>query len=134
MLTEGELGYTAGIIDGEGCINMKEVFDTQMTKNYYRLRVFVVNTKEELLVWLYKNFGGHINISKSKNKNHNTMYTWIIYGKEAEDFLICIYKYLILKKKQAGVAFSFMNKEWHTSGKEFYTQMKELNKKGGERK
>ena len=61
------LAYTAGIIDGEGCIFLSHI----RRKNgniQYCIRVTVSDTNEWLIHWLHFNFGGHILLKKSAGK------------------------------------------------------------------
>ena len=57
MLLKGKqaLAYTAGIIDGEGCICLDK-----HGKHGIELKVSVGNTKEWLLQWLKMQYGGNI--------------------------------------------------------------------------
>ncbi len=89
------LAYTAGIIDGEGCINL----------NKTKLRVTVSNTKEWLCQWLRMRYGGCIGVEKNnKPSNWAVSYRWYINGKQAGVFLKMILPYLNLKKPQAEIA------------------------------
>lgn len=123
--------YTAGIIDGEGSIQIRKTFDKRNNNNYYCLRVTVVNTDERLMQWMTKSYGGYVlDKCPPKGTNWKRAYCWYIQGKRAESFLILIFAYITLKKEQAIVAFSFINKQWHEENEMFFIKMKELNRKG----
>lgn len=96
--------YLAGLIDGEGCI------DVQVNKvgdKFYirpRLRICMTDVAEELLEMCKLNYGGHLckRDQKSKNSNWTDATSWELSGyKQACPVLRNIVNHLILKKEQA---------------------------------
>lgn len=105
-----DLAYTAGIIDGEGCISLSRYGkgDTY----YISLSVSVGNTNEWLIQWLKFSYGGRTILKGGKNrqgKNWKPCWEWIISSNEALDFLRLLYPYLRLKKAQTEIAIRFQN-------------------------
>ena len=112
MVTEAELAYTAGIIDGEGCIGIHKTEKSARPSQRYALIVSVTSTNEELCNWLQLRFGGCINFweeSKRRNPKHKDRYTWVLHRRKAVQFLGLILPFLLLKKLQAENAVAFQN-------------------------
>ena len=96
--------YLAGLVDGEGCI------DVQVTKigdRFYirpRLRIGMSDSAKHLLEMCKLNFGGHLTsreLSKT-NSNWQDATAWELAGyKVACSLLRNIVNHLILKKEQA---------------------------------
>lgn len=97
--------YLAGLIDGEGCI------DVQVTKigdKFYvrpRLRVSMADVALELLEMCHLNFGGHLckrEYDKEIKPNWSNATSWELSGyKTSCPVLRNIVNHLILKKEQA---------------------------------
>ena len=125
--------YAAGILDGEGCVGIARASHTGNTKItvYYRLRIEIVNTSIDVIAWLYQNYGGNMNdIKLIPGRNMKPTFRWDVQSDMAYQFLQKVYSYVIIKKKQVEVAFSFINRQYNEDGETFYLQMKELNKQG----
>jgi hypothetical protein len=99
--------YAAGILDGEGTVNISRV---KMSYGYgYRLRVYVVNTHFPLLLWLQDRWGGSIH-QASKGSHHlgtKPCGIWTITGPTAASFLRQIQTYLLIKRSAALNAIAF---------------------------
>lgn len=96
--------YLAGLVDGEGCI------DVQITKigdKFYvrpRLRISMCTLANELLEMCQLNFGGHLCNRDHQTKNPHWMNatSWELSGyKQSCPLLRNIVNHLILKKEQA---------------------------------
>lgn len=123
------LAYTAGIIDGEGCLAIRECKKTTSTQ--YQAYVQVALTNEELVFWLRTNFGGNVIFDKSRKQEWKDQWRWkLIVREDLEPFIVSIYPYLTIKKKQAGVILSFLSSAHEMGGESFHVQMRELNKRG----
>lgn len=92
------LAYMAGIVDGEGCITIHS------TRGYFGLEIYVVNTYKPLLDWVESLFGGATYLHKVKT---SPRWDWQIRGKDAQDLLITLLPYLIVKRNQAELAIAF---------------------------
>lgn len=94
--------YLAGLIDGEGCI------DVQVTNQVYvrpRLRIAMTDVATELLKDCQANFGGHICYRESNNPNWNNALSWELSGySQACPILRNIVNHLTIKKEQARFA------------------------------
>lgn len=98
-LSNTQLAYTAGIIDGEGCIRI----------NGSIIRVHVTNTRRELITKLKEWFGGYVwgNDSNKYNSNAKASHVWEVSAKQAESFLKLIKPFLFLKAEQASLVLAF---------------------------
>ncbi len=105
-MIETEIAYLAGIVDGEGTIQII----TQTNKNkpgwpaYTTGALFVTNSNVELLDWIQQRFGG----SRTKgrrvtNRNWKLVYKLQFYGEAAERVVRMIQPYLVTKQKQAAL-------------------------------
>lgn len=135
MVTELELAYTAGILDGEGCIRAnKQKSGTAV------IRVHITNTDEILIKWLHQKFGGYVwKESKAYMENAKIRFVWELSSKKAEEFLKKVKPFLLIKKdrvelalriqarKKQGAALSERDKLLE---KEDVLLLSKLNKKG----
>jgi hypothetical protein len=137
VLTEAEVAYTAGIIDGEGCLT------AYMRPNgAIEIRVDVVNTSRELLDWLQSRWGGKIYTRKSVNARHKPQYACEIRRAAAIDMLRDVRPFLVAKAQQADVMIAMweargdgrklgiVTDEMRASRQGFITQLRDLNRKG----
>lgn len=103
-----DLAYTAGIIDGEGCINISR---RQGKHQSTRLQVSVVNTNEWLCQWLKMQFGGIVRSRRAYKPNHKPSYSWQLGHKKASEFLRLILPYLNIKKPNAEIAIAYQERQ-----------------------
>lgn len=97
-ISDLELAYTAGVIDGEGCITVS------MSRSF-RVRLQVTNTNTGLIDWLAERFGGHVKTRKRMGKpNWKTSYDWTVSTVAARDILVQVMPYLVIKRRQAEIA------------------------------
>ena len=128
--------YAAGFMDGEGCINVSSC----RTSTY--IRVLIVNTNREVLELFQQRWGGDIKQNKQQKAHWKVSYTWRVSYAACQQFLKDVYPFLVVKKKQAEAAFTFLfyqpgkGKRWTTEGLEEANKailaIKQLNKKGVE--
>ncbi len=96
--------YLAGIVDGEGCINIVKYHKGNRYR--YRLQLRVINTNKELVEWIRDRWGGWI-ISRERDSKRRTVYEWSIHNLAAGELLEDMIDYLIVKRDQANVALDF---------------------------
>lgn len=101
MSRDADLGWAAGVIDGEGCISLYPIM-TKTGKSWV-LRVNVTNTDSRMLVRLQEIFGlGTIHGSSARpNPNHKPVFHWQACSKKAERVLRLVLPHLIVKREQA---------------------------------
>ena len=107
-MTETELGYIAGIIDGEGTIYISRRIpkDNHHRTVIHRAFVIIVNTNLELLSWITAKIGQG---SISKHNGSPALQTkpcfkYVICGPAAAKLLSDILPMLIVKRKRAEIA------------------------------
>ena len=108
------LAYTAGIVDGEGCLTISKQIRKDRPSPSYRSSVTVSNTNPILIQFFKDNFEGvfykHSDERVDKNnKNWATAYTWYCSCSNVVPFLESILPYLLLKKSQAIEIIKFQN-------------------------
>lgn len=107
-MTNEQIAYLAGIIDGEGCIRVveeKAKYSRGSVNPRFRMLLQITNTNLGLLEWLKINWGGYIVIKeKYQAKDGITRKKcfharW--YDKKAGNILRQCMPYFIAKKKEA---------------------------------
>ncbi len=106
--------YLAGIVDGEGCINIVKYHKDNRYR--YRLQLRVTNTNKELVDWIKDRCGGWIT-SRSRG-SQRVVYEWVVTDQQAEYILEGMIDYLIIKRDRANIALDFRA----TYGKSQYRQ------------
>ena len=99
--------YIAGLIDGEGCIDVvfnKSSSKAQTTTLIPRVRVTFVNSCLFVLETLQTNHGGWINSRHFDNPKWQDPSTWTLQGKQFRAFMQNIVNHLEIKKEQAKLA------------------------------
>lgn len=102
------LAYTAGILDGEGCISVTKRKARNKRGYSPDLIVSVPNTKLWLPQWLKMNYGGSVVPRKNISPlSKLPQWKWAITGKQAAEFLKLIVPYLYIKRPEAELAIAF---------------------------
>jgi len=90
------IGYFAGILDGEGSFFME-----QNQKNYKTPTIACEMTDEDVILSIKKFFNvGHVTKLAPRKKNWKTSYRWRVRGHLAIKILIKIFKYLSIRRKE----------------------------------
>ena len=111
------LAYTAGIIDGEGCIGIYSSNAlARKRKRRLILEVSVTNTNEWLINWIYFNFRGCIYKKRMLARHYKQVYLWSASSLQAKTLLELLLPYLRIKKPQAEIALQFQSHKSHNSG------------------
>jgi len=102
-----DLAYVAGIIDGEGCIDISVRNRPGHKYPDMTLRVTVVSTDLWLCEMLRFGFGGNARQRVPERGHRLPQWDWRIERGKARDFLKLILPFLHLKKPQAELAITF---------------------------
>jgi len=106
-LTEAELGYIAGIVDGEGSVCITRDHGRHGKKRaYYCLRLSVANTNKELIEWLKSVTGGHMN-PRPYYVGRTEAWQWVVSGDNAVYWLERLMPYLRIKRVRAEIGMNF---------------------------
>ena len=117
-LSNEELAYIAGIIDGEGHLGIsKNTTKRQRQRNpKYQSEICVINTDKRLMDWLESKMGGLINARNMNGKNvkkdiWKISYRWRIQESLHPELLNLILPYLVIKKRQAELIIEYWSKK-----------------------
>ena len=108
MITEQEKAYIAGFLDGDGCILLQLVKNSDY-KYGFTVRTSVCfyqkKTKHWFLIWLRKKFGNGYIIHRNDN-----MSVYTITGfNDTENVIKTLYPYLIIKKNLAKICLDVIS-------------------------
>jgi hypothetical protein len=108
--TKVELAYLAGIIDGEGTIQIEIYCNRRDRPNAhcFTSRLSVINTNVDIIKWIKDKFGGSTYMRKTKFKEtRKDTYVWHIHADGMLSILKGILPYLIIKKQHALLVIEF---------------------------
>ena len=97
-LTDTELAWVAGFIDGEGCFSIK------VSKSWVRgccVRIQLTNTHLPTLCLLRRFFGGRVAMHMKAGPTWRTTFSWEVNGDRADHVAEQILPYLQEKREQA---------------------------------
>lgn len=100
-----DLAYAAGVIDSDGCVTVSR--NKAFNGGSYRIAVHVTMVPSEVPLWFQLTFGGSYKVTKRKEKNGKSyppVHCWILYCRNAADFLEQVIPYLKLKRYRAEIA------------------------------
>jgi hypothetical protein len=139
-LNDTEKAYIAGIIDGEGCLRIDSGKNGRGTVKYC-ITVSVSNTNFGLIEYLNKitNVGSVFLVKKKGNRRPQLR--WMVFSKQAEEFINQILPFLRVKKPQAEILLESrkynripgrkgLSLEEKKVKYKLYEKMKELNQRG----
>ena len=96
--------YVAGLIDGEGCIDIQTVYNKRLGyRNSFRprVRVAMAENAKFVLDMLHNSYGGYLGFREHKNPNWQNAYSWELVGySKTISFLRNIVNHLYIKKEQ----------------------------------
>ena len=92
--------YTAGIIDGEGCIRIIPYLGGITYKVTVEVRMCEVGA----IQYIHSYFGGKIALRGSDNEKHRDVWSWLVHGSKACTFLKRIAPHLQVKRRHAEIA------------------------------
>ena len=134
-LTAAEMGYLAGLIDGEGCISIMSQGSKQRKSRRFALRVAIKMTHLGVLKYVQTLIGGSIQSEiESQNIRWKKQHRWIIARRsEVKALLTALAPYLIVKRGQAELALRFINldeRRCPSVRAEMHSRMLRLNQRG----
>ncbi len=101
-ITDVQLAWIAGIIDGEGCLSIAEKY------GLLYVRVYACNTDKLMIDTLVSLTAlGHVYLRK-RGGNHKPLWDWFITSnRDILDFLVKVLPYLVVKKSRAKMCIEF---------------------------
>ena len=112
-MTDLELGYMAGIFDGEGSLSITSRPEGKGYKspshNMYGLSIQVSMKNRHVVEWIHNNFGGNAYRYRQNGGAFGKGFisVWSMTGSQAHNFLGLIVNLLIEKREQATIALKF---------------------------
>lgn len=141
-LSETEIAYIAGLIDGEGCIGITYRKESDSFESHFGIRM----TDTIIIPWLSEKLDVSYRLSKRNHPIWKDIFYLRLSGKTGIAIVITILPFLKLKKRQAELFIelvylqSFSKPRGLNKGetfthdyarqKEIYNEMKALNRKG----
>lgn len=107
MVTNADIGWAAGIIDGEGCISAYGYAKKKSTGKNWCFSVAVANTDIRILHRLKELWGGKIIKMSAQPLENRPCWRWYLYSQKACEFLQVLRPYLVSKGEQADLALEF---------------------------
>lgn len=130
-LTQYQIGYIAGIIDGEGSICIKK--SSKEKGIWVGLSISNCNEKIIFISELIPEFSIYKEDNKKKNIKWKDGYKLVMQRREfIKIFLEKFSKYLILKKEVADYMINLIKEQDDNKKEELYLKIKKFNKKGRE--
>lgn len=111
MRTIQDRAWTAGVIDGEGCITVVKTDKKRRRHPQYYLRVNVAMVHLPTLQKVQTLFGGTIYCKRSADKKHRTAWIWSCGSQEAATLLKAIAPFSLTKKSEVDLALLFVNRK-----------------------
>jgi hypothetical protein len=98
MYTETDLGYLAGLFDGEGMV----IANAQERNGSYlfNVRIKITNTNGKVIDWLQETFGGKVYISSRKKSFHKDRYDWTLSCSDGYEIIKQMLPYTIIKTEE----------------------------------
>ena len=137
QLSAEEIGYMAGIIDGEGTISILKV-TKRKTHHILTPKISLANTDVRLVEWLANRTGTKINSRKRGNEKHRDQYQVQVGGYRCYNLLKMVEPWLTIKRPQCRLVMTFIESRLGQSYNAPYTEteikiwrkVRELNLKG----
>lgn len=104
-------GYTAGMIDGEGCFQILKQKPRNSPRPAHQARLTVANTNLEALQFLKRLWGGAILAKPLQIHDGKRVWLWITQGRRLEIILDALSLYLVIKQKQAESIRCFLSEK-----------------------
>ncbi|HEX6537523.1 MAG TPA: hypothetical protein VF041_23275 [Gemmatimonadaceae bacterium] len=105
QLTQVEIGYLAGIIDGEGTISVMYYQSKTGRAPSLTCRLSIGNTNLDLLRWVESVCGGKIHLNTNvRMQRAKLYYNWALLGRPALDTIALVEPHLKIKRQQAILA------------------------------
>ena len=113
MITNTNLAYISGYIDGDGCFYIGKTTNKKTGRVRYQSMIVISSTNKETLKYFAKQYSGTYRMSDNRINypGQKIQYQFIIKGKKALQFAKDILMYLVEKIYQAKRFIDFMEAE-----------------------
>ena len=100
-ITDAELAYIAGIIDGEGCITIQKSLKKRCNHASYQAHVVVCMTSNAVIQHLVDTVHGGWRTLQQQRAHCRPIYRFVVTGTNAYNLIEAIAPYLVEKREQA---------------------------------
>jgi hypothetical protein len=100
-----EVAYLAGLIDGDGCLQLRRHTNTKFPS--FEPALFIASSDRFLLEAVASSWGGHIRAKKGSVLSRKTPYEWYLGGAKAIALLRDLRPHLILKSDRAAILLDY---------------------------
>ena len=100
-----DIGYAAGLLDGEGSIAIRKYTRALGHIWYYAIEIQIYNNHRPVLEWLVERLGGKI-FNRKRHGNRKPGFVWRAWGQKAAATLRLLRPQLIIKSEHADKALS----------------------------
>src|SRR6266850_6190872 len=109
-LDDRTLAYVAGIIDGEGCIAIRQckASGTRRTPAHSAI-ITVGNTSRKLIEYLVRLYGFGCVTYRAPTKERRGSYLWTVESKNARAVIAPLRGFLVIKREQAALLIEFVD-------------------------
>lgn len=101
--SDTDLAWSAGIIDGEGCIRLMR----HKSKKSLTAVVHVINTDARILVKLRDMFGGTVSATPRESDNYLPAWRWQVNAAHARSVARAVLPFLVAKRDQAAALLAY---------------------------
>lgn len=124
-LSQKELAYIAGIIDGEGHVNIVSQFTKDGKHEYFTLRISIGNTNEVMIKWLQKRLGGYVS-ANTKIEGCKQCYHLQLNAKKVRWLVPRILPYVIAKRQELRLLVKSFKLIQQSKRQDNFSEVKEL--------
>ena len=111
MTKTSKLAFLAGLVDGDGSISISVIRRKDWNGNSFQPYIAIGVTSRRLCKWVQQHFGGNL-YGYDQADEHQKMYHWKLYGKQAlRDLIVQLLPYLLIKKEAAQTVLEYMDLE-----------------------
>ena len=109
-MTNEQLAYIAGFVDGEGTISFHRKSKQNQISETPRVTPWVSIANNDLIVlkWIQSEYGGHVSKGRRRQPQHKVGYQWQLTGIAALYFILDIYLWLKIKTDQAQIVLRYL--------------------------
>ena len=112
-LSDFELGYIAGFLDGEGHITIMRSYPgrARYKMGFHSIQTVLANNKVKVLEWIQMRIGGNIYCQENQDGNRGnrkTNYRLVLSGQKSREFLMTIAPYVLIKGEQVALALEYL--------------------------
>ena len=102
-----EIHYAAGLFDGEGYVRIGRRKAQNGNGEVMQVVIGIAMTDPRPLVFMSRRFTGNVNTQARSNPRHRPLHSWMITSRRANEFLLQVLPFLLVKKEEATLAIEF---------------------------